>query len=239
MNYQENEETIPFYKVFKKASLLMSGNERSVLGILIDDQQMNRKTECEISISYICKNLNITDKTTQKIIKRLIELEFITKKSGYSLRKKNTYSVSFEKIEACNRMSSDELFAMRDNDKKNIPVKTEVAVEIVEQSQAKEDIHSMKDNKVNQQEQLFVATEVITPVQIVNSLNKIDEKELIEEFEQFINDPESKIPLLYRLRDIMPNKYASPTERKVIIEYVNGGQFSRWGIKNDITKYLS
>jgi|APMed6443717190_1056831.scaffolds.fasta_scaffold04674_3 predicted transcriptional regulator len=109
----ENGKIYAFVQQPKKLSLLLNGNERSVYGIMLDYQTMTKKEGFEMSFSYLCKNLNVTDKTAQKIVNRLVELDLIEKVSGYNSRSKNLYKVKLEKIYEFEKLTNDEIFTLR------------------------------------------------------------------------------------------------------------------------------
>lgn len=141
MESNEEKETYTFIRLPKKASLLLDGNERSLFGVMIDYQQMidSRKetkgNRIEMSISYLVKNLGITDKTVQKAINKLIQLELINKQSGAISRKKNSYSINFKKIQELDKLSNDQLFELRNTGKKAKAAKNEATADVVEQPQ--------------------------------------------------------------------------------------------------------
>lgn len=172
-----------FYRIPKKASLLLSGNERSVLGILIDDQQMSNETECTVSISYICKNLNITDKTTQSILKNLIQLEFITKQSGYNTRKPNIYSVNFNKIQEYDEMSYEALFKLRDTLKKNKSTKSEEPIDLDKLPEY------LNTSEVVQPE---YSTEVLIAIESEVNKNILDESQSFQDANEEAEDVEEE-----------------------------------------------
>jgi predicted transcriptional regulator len=115
-----NEKNYAFIKLPKKSSLLLAGTERALLGTMIDYQQMNKDEAFEMSISYICKNLSVTDKTAQKAINQLVILNLIHKESGQATRKRNRYSINFDQIMKYDQMSNDEIFKLRTKDKQII-----------------------------------------------------------------------------------------------------------------------
>ena len=109
----ENGKIYAFVQQPKKLSLLLNGNERSLYGIMLDYQTMTKKDGFNMSFSYVCKNLNITDKTAQKLVRRLIELDLIEKVSGYNSRSKNFYKVKLDKIYEFDEKTNDEIFTLR------------------------------------------------------------------------------------------------------------------------------
>lgn len=111
-----------FVKQPKKLSLLLNAGERSLYGILFDHQTMSKNEGFEMAFKYMCKNLNITDKTAQRIVNRLVELDLIEKVSGFSSRSTNSYKVKLEKIYEFDKMTNDEVFEFRDKLNKNTTV---------------------------------------------------------------------------------------------------------------------
>jgi len=136
--FKPEENGYKFIRLPKNASLLLNGNERSLFGVMVDYQQMidqqnnNKGNDFPMAISYICRNLDISDKTAQSSINKLIELDLINKHSGYRTRTKNVYSINFDKIRELDAMKSDQLFELREKLRKARSPKSEEPVVLVE-----------------------------------------------------------------------------------------------------------
>jgi predicted transcriptional regulator len=274
-----------FIRLPKNASLLLNGNERSLFGVMVDYQQMidqqnnNKGNDFPMAISYICQNLDISDKTAQSSINKLIELNLIIKHSGYRTRTKNIYSINFDKIREFDAMKSDQLFELREKLRKVRSPKPEepvVSVKLPEVQQPTEalqqepqpkystevfqQIKAMRDGlfstesyseddsedesnyyEVDGEEEDYEEYEdgKIEESVLFPTVDSTDEKKLIDEFEYFLNEKESRVTNRSKLYDIMPNKYRNPREKQVILEYVNSSDFSKRVLKNEIIKILS
>lgn len=96
-----------------KVNLFLTGNERNLFNLLFSLKRMKNKDEIDLSYSYICQNLDVADKTAQKLIKRLIELDLITKSSNTQKGLSNLYEINMAKVEELDKKSKDEIFSLR------------------------------------------------------------------------------------------------------------------------------
>jgi len=234
---KKNEETdFKFIRLPKKVRLLLNGNERSLLGEMVDYQQMidqyneSKGNDFQMAISYICRNLDISDKTAQSLVNKLVELNLIIKHSGYRTRTKNTYSINTEKIREFEGLTNDQLFELRDKAKKvkkPKPIKTEDPVEVEELNELIEPIQPVDE----------IQSEIIEQTEQQAS-ELINAKKLIEEFDYFLDEEESRIPISDKALKIMPSKY-NAAEKRILIEYIQTDGFQPYGLKEPLLKILA
>jgi len=186
----------------KNACLLLNGNERSILSIMIDKQQIvdlrkeTKGNNFEMSISYFCQNLNITDKTVQRAINKLIELNLVIKHSGYKTRTKNTYSINFEKIREYDKLSNDQLFEMRGTSKKAKPTKSIENIEAIEFTdsieplQTNEATQPVNSEVINQQQ--FEPIEIMSP-DLTEQKNEQTESDVIAKLENYFETKNNRV----------------------------------------------
>jgi hypothetical protein len=101
--------------------MFLNINQRALYAIMLDYQQMKQSDNFEMSISYICKNMEIANEKAQKIINELIQLNLISK--SFNKGKTTTYSINKEKIIEFDLLSNDEIFELRDKKTKTVSIK--------------------------------------------------------------------------------------------------------------------
>jgi len=186
---KNEEDALTYLRSPKKIRLLLSGNERSLFyemydfQRMIDQQNKTKGKDFPMSISYICKNMNITDKTAQSLINRLIELNLINKNSGYRTRTKNTYTINFDKVYEFNRMSNKQMFELRDELKKTKLAKAEEPIELEE---------------LLEQQCIFETEKLESPIEILKAMESESEvKEYVSDdsgiFQEDIEDTEDDV----------------------------------------------
>lgn len=223
----ENGKNYAFVQQPKKLSLLLSGNERSVYGIMLDYQTMTKKGGFEMSFNYLCRNLNITDKTAQKLVRRLIELDLIEKVSGFSSRSKNFYKVKLEKIYEFDKMSNDEIFEYRDklNSKKSIK----------EVSKKSNDAELNHNNDIQLQPETLTA-DPAEPADPVN-LSEEEEEHVTQDLEDYFEAKIKGVPTIDKIKNLK-TRY-NQQEHKIIRKYVQSERFSSPGIRKFILEAIA
>lgn len=219
----------------KNASFLLNGNERSILSIMIDKQQIadlrkeTKGNNFEMSISYVCQNLNITDKTVQSAINKLKELNLVIKQSGYKTRTKNTYSINFDKIREYDKLTSDKLFEMRGTIKKTKPNQT------VESNKAIESIDLIQPVEVAQPQ---IIDQLIEEVAEQQANEPLSAEKVIEEFEHFLISEEKRTPFPEIVLRILPFKY-NAEEKQILRRHINNDNERMFGMKNVLLKAMA
>jgi hypothetical protein len=218
----------------KNACLLLNGNERSLFAIMIDYQQMidqhnNKKGNFSMAISYICRNLDISDKTAQSSINKLIELNLLIKHSGYKTRTKNAYSINFEQIRKYDKLTSDQLFEMRGASKNTKPNK------IVESNEAIESINLIQPIEVTQPQ---IIDQLIEEVAEQRANEPLSAEKVIEEFEHFLISEEKRTPFPEIVLRILPFKY-NAEEKQILREHINNDNERMFGMKNVLLKAMA
>lgn len=223
----ENGKNYAFVKQPKKLSLLLNAGERSLYGILLDYQTMSKNEGFKMSYSYVCKNLKITDKTAQKLVRRLIELDLIEKISGYNNRSKNFYKVKLEKIYEFDKMSNDEIFEYRDklNSKKSIK----------EVSKKSNDVELNHNNDIQLQPETLTA-DPAEPADPVN-LSEEEEEHVTQDLEDYFEAKIKGVPTIDKIKNLK-TRY-NQQEHKIIRKYVQSERFSSPGIRKFILEAIA
>lgn len=222
----ENGKNYAFVQQPKKLSLLLGMGERCVYGVMLDYQTMTKKGGFEMSFNYLCRNLNITDKTAQKLVRRLIELDLIEKISGYNNRSKNFYKVKLEKIYEFDKMSNDEIFEYRDklNSKKSIK----------EVSKKSNDVELNHNNDIQLQHETLTAdpAEPAEPVDLSE-----EEEHVTRDLEHYFEEKIKGVPTLDKIKNLK-TRY-NQQEHKIIRKYVQSERFSSPGIRKFILEAIA
>ncbi len=170
-----------FIAIPKKFNIYLDVNQRAMFALLIDYKQMTNNELFSISLSYICKNLDIHDNKAQKIINELIIIKCLSKKINKG--QTNQYSINYQLINEFNLKSNEEIFKLREE--KNVMLK-----KIEEEKKEKKERVKKQAAEPQQEEEhtISIETTIVTcddelEEKIINN-NNINKEKMIEKTEE-------------------------------------------------------
>ncbi|WP_321425026.1 hypothetical protein [uncultured Bacteroides sp.] len=206
-----------FIAIPKKINMYLDINQRAMFALLIDYQKMTKKEWFSISISYICKNLDIANMKAQKIINELILINCISKK--VTKGQTNEYTINSTLVNSFNEKTNEEIFILREEKKmllKNNKQTTTEAIEAVTEVAAHE-------QDTIQEEIIEAVTEEQEAIQkepAIEEIKTIQEEKIIT-----INNYNME-----QNKEVISNDQEKTTEKQVINEYQFGILLEQNGI---------
>lgn len=147
-----NKVPFTFAPASMKLTHYMDGELCNLLNIFYNKSTMNNnENKFYIPISCLCKQLDKSNQTVQKLINQLIILKFITKVSGFRNRVNNIYSVNQNKIVEFNEMEVKDIYILREEAKKLLKTTIIVRKEKEVQNELQEQTPIEQSKALNEQ----------------------------------------------------------------------------------------